>query len=254
MEDDSSSANNSLTVLIIAIKFLLDKSTTCNMKFENWVSSSVARNELTSWCGSFWMNPTVSVIMISSLILGSFIFLVVGSKVANSLSSAKTLDLLIRFNKVDFPALVYPMMVPVKNGVFCLFFLATALFCLIFFNFVLMYFILDSIWRLSDSNWVSPGPLVPIPPAKRDKCNQSLLNLDLRYSNWANSTCRCASNVFALVAKISKIKPVLSRILMFNSFSRFLYWAGVSSSSAIHTLISFSLIKSIISSIFPEPK
>jgi hypothetical protein len=53
------------------------------------------------------MNPTVSVIM-TSVSRGNLNLLLVGSNVAKSLFSTRTLDLVRLFNRVDFPALVYP--------------------------------------------------------------------------------------------------------------------------------------------------
>ena len=53
---------------------------------------------------------------------GSLTLRLVGSNVANNLSSAKTLDPEIRLSKVDFPALVYPTIAIVANGMRCLFF------------------------------------------------------------------------------------------------------------------------------------
>ena len=43
------------------------------------------------------------------------IFLTVVSKVANNLSSAKTLDLLSKFIRVDFPTFVYPTIATLIN-------------------------------------------------------------------------------------------------------------------------------------------
>ena len=53
------------------------------------------------------MNPTVSVIM-TSVSRGNLNLLLVGSNVAKSLFSTRTLDLVRLFNRVDLPALVYP--------------------------------------------------------------------------------------------------------------------------------------------------
>lgn len=57
----------------------------------------------TSCVGSFWMNPTVSDTRIS-LLPGSRTLRVVGSRVANSLSSANTPALVSVFSRVDLPA------------------------------------------------------------------------------------------------------------------------------------------------------
>ena len=59
--------------------------------------------------------------------------------------------------------------------------------------------------------------------------------------------------VFALLAKISRISPLLSITLTSNSFSKFLAWTGDKSSSNITRVILFSLMKNLISSILPLP-
>src|SRR5207244_269132 len=64
-------------------------STTCNNKSASAVSSSVALNDSTRWCGSFRRKPTVSLSKMFWL-FGSRCLRVVGSSVAKSLSSAKT--------------------------------------------------------------------------------------------------------------------------------------------------------------------
>ena len=69
-------------------------------------SSSVARNASTSWCGSLWMNPTVSV-TIAVWPSPSLTWREVGSSVANSLSSARATSLpTSALSSVDLPAFV----------------------------------------------------------------------------------------------------------------------------------------------------
>ena len=71
------------------------------------ISLKVLLNEATKLGGSFRMKPTVSLINILSLASKSRV-LVVESKVANNLSSAKTSAEASMLKSVDFPALVYP--------------------------------------------------------------------------------------------------------------------------------------------------
>ena len=69
-------------------------------------SSSVARNASTSWCGSLWMKPTVSV-TIAVWPSPSLTWRDVGSSVANSLSSAFATSLpTSELSSVDLPAFV----------------------------------------------------------------------------------------------------------------------------------------------------
>ena len=64
-----------------------EASTTSTRTSARLTSSSVARKASTSWCGSLWMNPTVSV-TIAVWPSPSLTWRLVGSSVANSLSSA----------------------------------------------------------------------------------------------------------------------------------------------------------------------
>ena len=68
-----------------------------------------------------------------------------------------------------------------------------------------MAVILLRIWRRSVSSFVSPGPLVPIPPPKRDKYFPWPTRRGNKYSSWANSTCSFPYFDRARKAKMSKI-------------------------------------------------
>ena len=72
------------------------------------------------------MKPTVSVIKSGSS-LPKLSSLVVGSSVANSLSSASTSEPVSLFNKLDFPAFVYPTIAATGICVSFLLFLVTSL-------------------------------------------------------------------------------------------------------------------------------
>ena len=65
-----------------------EASTTSTRTSARLTSSSVARKASTSWCGSLWMKPTVSV-TIAVWPSPSLTWRLVGSSVANSLSSAR---------------------------------------------------------------------------------------------------------------------------------------------------------------------
>ena len=85
--------------------------------------------------------------------------------------------------------------------------------------------------RRSVSSFVSPGPLVPIPPPRRERESPCPMIRGSVYCSCASSTCSLPSFVCARCAKISKINAVLSRTLMPNACSRFRCWAGDNSSS-----------------------
>ena len=81
-------------------------STTSTSTSARVTSSSVARNASTSWCGSLWMKPTVSV-TIAVCPSPSLTWREVGSSVANSLSSALATSLpTSALSSVDLPAFV----------------------------------------------------------------------------------------------------------------------------------------------------
>mmetsp|Transcript_18724 Transcript_18724/g.31455 ORF Transcript_18724/g.31455 Transcript_18724/m.31455 type:complete len:208 (-) Transcript_18724:173-796(-) len=83
----------------------LETSTMCSSTAASATSSSVALKAATSCVGSFEMNPTVSDTS-TSLPAGRVSLLVVGSRVAKSLSSASTWALVRLLRSVDLPALV----------------------------------------------------------------------------------------------------------------------------------------------------
>ena len=80
-------------------------STMWSRKLDSATSSSVALKDATSWCGSFLMNPTVSVTK-TFWFFGNSTVRVVGSSVAKSLFSASRFADVRTLNKVDFPAFV----------------------------------------------------------------------------------------------------------------------------------------------------
>jgi len=108
----------------------------------------------------------------ASLPSESLKLLVVGSRVAKSLSSARTLLSHNLFIRVDFPALVYPtsamvgmaFLVRLSLKEFLLF--STSLSC------ASRKLILLFICLLSTSSFFSPGPLVPIPPPSLESWSQ----------------------------------------------------------------------------------
>ena len=84
-----------------------DTSTTCRMRSASFASSKVARKAAIRVVGNFCMNPTVSVTN-TTLSSPKCNRRVTGSRVENSLSSERTSEEVSLFNKVLFPALVYP--------------------------------------------------------------------------------------------------------------------------------------------------
>src|SRR5579885_385541 len=93
--DNSLSTSKTLTICSSTLGWL--ESTTCINTSAILTSSSVARNAATREVGNFLMKPTVSE-MSTVRPLGKIVFLVVGSSVANNLSSTKTSDLVRAFN------------------------------------------------------------------------------------------------------------------------------------------------------------
>ena len=85
--------------------------------------------------------------------------------------------------------------------------------------------------RRSVSNFVSPGPLVPIPPPKRERDIPCPIIRGSVYCSCASSTCSLPSFVRARCAKISRINAVRSSTLIPSACSRFRCWAGDNSSS-----------------------
>lgn len=144
-------------------------------------------------------------------------------------------------------------MAPVRKGRLFRFSRMISRFSPTFLSSFLSRLIRFPISRLSVSNWVSPGPLLPIPPAILERCVHMLVSLGRRYFSCANSTWSLASAVWARIAKMSRISAVLSKTLTSSIFSRFRFCAGDSSSSAM--IASQSLVSSMAlsSSTFPFP-
>ena len=142
-------------------------SITCRRRSALSSSSRVARKATISSLGRFLMNPTVSVMM-TSMSFGNLRRLLEGSNVAKSLLSARTLLFVRVFSRVDFPALVYPMMEMIVRPLLLRF----ALCCF------RCFLTSDNAFSSRDirfrtrlrfiSSFVSPGPRPPIPPVKRD--------------------------------------------------------------------------------------
>ena len=128
------------------------------------------------------MKPTVSVNNTSSP-SGILRLLVVGSRVAKSLSSASMPASVILLRKVDFPALVYPTMAitGIPSDILC--FLSVSLELSTFSISLLSWLTLSLIALLSDSSFDSPGPLVPIPPPSLERFFPSPVSLEERYFN-----------------------------------------------------------------------
>ena len=107
--------------------------------------------------------------------------------------------------------------------------------------------------RRSTSNWVSPGPRVPMPPACWLNVRPDRLSRGSRYRSWANSTCAFPSGLLAFWAKMSRITAVRSRAVRFRISSRLPCWAGVRSLSK--TTVSASSVSDTvrISWTFPLP-
>ena len=113
--------------------------------------------------------------------------------------------------------------------------------------------ILRLIWRLSLSSLLSPGPLVPIPPPRRDILLPLPDKNGSEYLSCASSTCNLPSLDLALAAKISSMSMVLSTTLVSVFVSILLICDGVSSLSAIIRSISLFRQKAATSDILPLP-
>ena len=147
-------------------------------KSDSRTSSKVDLNDSTNWVGSFRMNPTVSESKKGRFSMTTLRTVV--SRVAKSLFSAKTSDLLKAFMIVDFPTFVYPTR---ETRIICpLFFRCVAICLSMVFNFFLRREILSRMIRRSVSISVSPGPFIPIPPFCFCKCVHIRVNRGKRYS------------------------------------------------------------------------
>ncbi len=204
-------------------------STTWIRRSDSRTSSRVDLNDSTRSCGSLRMNPTVSESRNGRL--PTTTFLTVVSRVANSLFSANTSDLLRRFMTVDFPTLVYPTratwtMLPLLPR--------WVAFCLsIFSSFFFRRAMRSRMILRSVSISVSPGPRSPMPPRCLSRCVHMRVRRGSRYWYCASSTWVLACAVRALRAKMSRIRLFRSRILHLSSLSMLRSWDGLSSSSKI---------------------
>ena len=142
------------------------------------------------------MNPTVSVTM-TSLSLGNLRRLLEGSNVAKSRLSARTLLFVRLFSRVDFPALVYPMMeITVKP--LLLRFARCCCRCFLTNDNEFSRRDIRSRTRLRFiSSFVSPGPRPPIPPVRRDMAVFYVISRGSIYLSWASSTLSFPSFVWA---------------------------------------------------------
>ena len=230
-----------------------ETSTTCIKKSDKTDSSRVALNASTNLCGSFLTNPTVSVSNTAEP-LGKSNRRVVGSSVAKSLSSERSVELVSRLISEDFPALVYPTIAAHGNGMRCLRLRWVARTVRTRASISLRRAILARIWRRSSSSWLSPPPRCVTPPPR---CLSKWLHARLRrgseYSSFASSTCKRASFVRALAAKISRITSCLVTISIEDFSSQLRCWTGVSSSSKIIVDAPAARASAMISPHFPSP-
>ena len=121
---------------------------------------------------------------------GSLYPLVVGSRVANNLSSCNTPAPVSAFSRVDLPAFVYPTMPTTGTALLCLCFLCWLLWDSTFLSSAFSLEILSLMTRLSISSFFSPGPLVPIPPPSLD--NESLIPTSLVALNLSCASSPCS--------------------------------------------------------------
>ena len=109
------------------------------------------------------------------------------------------------------------------------------------------------ICRLSVSSFFSPGPLVPIPPPRRDSDFPKPVRRGILYCSCASSTCSFPSFDAALSANMSRISIVLSMTLTPVASSRFLSCTPESSSLNITVSTSIASHISASSATFPLP-
>ena len=229
-------------------------------------SSSVEWNASTRLCGSLWINPTVSESRKVWWFSGSILRTVVSS-VAKSMSFSITFfsstftSLLpykssIAFISVDFPAFVYP-----TNATRGIPAPTRRLRCVIrsaltSFNSLLSSVRRRSNTRLSNSSFFSPAPLLlkdPLPPPCLLKAAWSPTSRGSIYCSLATSTWSFASLDLALLAKISRINVLLSKIGFSKRSWRFLSCIGERELSNIMTSASHSAASSFTSSTLPVP-
>ena len=198
------------------------------------------------------MNPTVSV-RSTCCFPGRSSILVVGSSVAKSLSSSKTSASVRWLRSVDLPAFVYPTIAITGILFFSLLALIICLCCCTSLSSLRSCAIRSFISLLSISSFFSPGPLVPIPPPRRDidfPSPESLLSL---YLSCASSTWIFPSLVAALAANISRMTSVRSITFVSRYCSKFLSCAGDSSSSQTMPVAPVLSTSCAISATFPVP-
>ena len=106
--------------------------------------------------------------------------------------------------------------------------------------------------RRSVSSFVSPGPLVPMPPPSRDSAAPAPTSRGSRYLSCASSTCSLPSRVRARRAKMSRISCVRSMTFRPTIFSISRSCAGVSSVSNTTTSTPVSAHDAASTSIFPR--
>ena len=107
--------------------------------------------------------------------------------------------------------------------------------------------------RRSVSSLVSPGPLVPMPPPRRDKAADAPTKRGSRYRNCASSTWSLPSRVRARRAKMSRMSWVRSMTRSSRIFSMLRSWAGVSSLSKMTNERSDSWHAALSISSLPDP-
>ncbi len=226
---------------------------TCRSASASLTSSRVDLNASTSPCGNLLMNPTVSV-SVTIRPSGSTSRRVVESSVANSWSSVSTSASVRALRSVDLPAFVYPTIAMRTTGERSLDLRLRSRLRATTSSSRLSSAMRVRASRRSVSSWVSPGPLVPMPPPRRSRCLHRPLNLGRRYSICASSTWSLPSRVCACMAKMSRMSAVRSTTLTSPMIrSRLACCEGVRSSSNTTRVASRSRAMRATSSALPEP-
>jgi len=126
------------------------------------------------------MNPTVSVTRISC-VLSSTSDRVVVSRVENSMASSSIPASVRAFKRLLLPAEVYPTRAAVFSPD-CFLCERTSSLCFsTSFSSRFSLLMRSRMRRRSISSFFSPGPLVPMPPPRRDRDFPSPASLDARY-------------------------------------------------------------------------
>ena len=189
-------------------------STTSTRRSARLTSSSVARKASTSWCGSLWMKPTVSVrttrLAVAELDLAARRVerreepvlgprrLAAGQRVEQRRLARRWCS--PRWRR--WARAAGPGRAPAVSR--CWRTCSTR---------SLSFLILSRMTRRSVSSWVSPGPRVPMPPPVRERCVHRRVRRGSWYSSWASSTWSRPSWVWACWAKMSRMRPLRSRTL-----------------------------------------